>query len=184
MSRPRLRVTLLRSLVNRSETMLSSYFAMSSIWQVFTSHLSIKSSSKIFQYQLGGKQKEQDYKLAELLLYLKTTTYTNLFIIFIAQIYAFLNKIIYQKNTNKRFPYIHSRTSNSHSRRISVPPFQKQPFADVLQSRCSFEYYEILQPFFSQNTSGGCFCPLPSVPLKIILWWLLLPFASTFRNSY
>ena len=50
---------------------------------------------------------------------------------------------------------------------ISVPPFQKQSFADVLQSRCSFEYYEILQLFFIEH-----------------IWWLLLPFASTFRNSY
>ena len=87
-----------------------NYFVMSSVQQVFTSHLSIKSSSKIFQYQPRGKQEEQDYKLEELLFYLKTTTYTNIFI-FIAQIYAFLNKILYEKNTNKRFP-LYSKTSN------------------------------------------------------------------------
>ena len=33
-----------------------SYFVMSSIWQVFTSHLSIKSNTKFFQYQPEGKQ--------------------------------------------------------------------------------------------------------------------------------
>ena len=48
--------------------------------------------------------------------------------------------------------------------------------------RCLLEYYEILQ-LLSYNVSGGCFCPLP-VLFKIILWWLLLPFARTFRNSY
>ena len=67
-----------------------------------------------------------------------------------------------------------------------MPPFQKQPLADVLQSRCSFKVFlwilRILQ-LFSWNASGGCICSLP-VPLRIILWWLFLPFASTFRNSY
>ena len=38
----------------------------------------IQSRTEIFQYQPGGKQEEQDYKLiAELLLYLKATTYIN-----------------------------------------------------------------------------------------------------------
>ena len=36
----------------------SSYFVMTSFWQLSTSDLSIKSSTKILQYQLQGKQEE------------------------------------------------------------------------------------------------------------------------------
>ena len=49
-------------------TTFSGYFVITSMWQVFTSHLSIKSNTKFSSL---------DYKLAELLIYLKATSYIN-----------------------------------------------------------------------------------------------------------
>ena len=78
--------------------------------------------------------------------------------------------------------------------RISVTPFQKHPFADVLQSRCSwisqvFVIYTIFTNIQVFVIYTKCF------PLKILqflwtaffiehLWWLPLPFTSSFRSYY
>ena len=65
-------------------------------------------------------------------------------------------------------PITHSKTSNSHCR-ISVPLFQKQPSATVLQGRCSFKVFlwilRNITAFFIEH-----------------IRWLLLRFTSTFEN--
>ena len=75
-----------------------------------------------------------------------------------------------------------------------MTPFQKHPFADVLQSRCSwisqvFVIYTIFTNIQVFLIYTKCF------PLKILqflwtaffiehLWWLPLPFTSSFRSYY
>ena len=74
-----------------------------------------------------------DYELAELLLYLKTTTYTNNIYIYCADI------CISQQNNLKKRPLIKNPIISQYVvnlqnliSRISEAPFHKQPFADVL----------------------------------------------------
>ena len=87
-----------------------------------------------------------NYKLVELLLHVKTASYIkNICNIFLCR-YIFLRKIIYslKKNTNKKsaerkwrnFDFISLAKLQTLIDRISVPPIQKQPFADVLQNSC------------------------------------------------
>ena len=59
-------------------------------------------------------------------------------VIFLAQIYKFLRKIIYslKKNPNKKSAERKWRNFHYLISRIPVPPTQKQMFADVLQNSC------------------------------------------------
>ena len=65
-----------------------------------------------------------------------------MFVLFIAQIYAFLSKIIFSltKKPERKWTNFHYnlivKLQNLISKK-SVLPFQKQLFTDVLQSRCS-----------------------------------------------
>ena len=87
----------------------------------------------------------------------------------------------------------------------SVPPFQKQAFTDVLQSRCSkmlhnihrkrwslflikFQSFQSFRPatLLKSNSNKGVFLWIYLRTVFFIehLQWLLLPFTTTFRNYY
>ena len=88
---------------------------------------------------------------------------------------------------DKTLLYLNSKTSKLINR-ISVPPFQKQPFADIhrktpvfeslsnkvvikkkLQRRCfTMNIAKFFRKAFFIEQTGGCFCPLP-LPLPLII---------------
>ena len=91
------------------------------------------------------------------------------------------------------------------SSRISVPPFQKEPFADVLQSRCPqilcnvhrktaaleslFNKVPVLQAcnFIKKRLQQSCFPVNIAKFLRTLFFiehlrWLLLPFTSAIQN--
>ena len=97
----------------------------------------------------GNKKSSLHYKLREFQLSLKTPSYINSICnIYCVDIHKFLSKTIccLKKNHNKKsaerkwrnFHYISILKLQNLISRISVPPFPSvQPFADVLQNRCS-----------------------------------------------
>ena len=86
--------------------------------------------------QEGNKRSSLDYKLVELLLHLKTASYINNI--------CNISCVSLKKNPNKKsaerkwrnFHFTSIVKLQNLISRISVPPIQKQPFADVLQNRC------------------------------------------------
>ena len=97
--------------------------------------------------QEGNKKSSLDHKLAEHLLHLKTTLYNNnpcniycLYICVYIYIYIYPNKRTLAKKSseeNREMPiHLDGKLQNLITDK-SMPPFRKQPFADILQSRCS-----------------------------------------------
>ena len=86
--------------------------------------------------QEGNKRSSLDYKLVELLLHLKTASYINN----ICNIFCVNTKKTLIKNQLKKkwrnFDFMSIVKFQNLISRISVPPIQKQLFADVLPNSC------------------------------------------------